>query len=78
MCVGMHVSRERRSGEGRPTPAQVQHYLKGATYPKNRQELVDQAKKNNAPSDVVSLLSRIDDRQYRSPAEVSSSLGKVE
>ena len=61
----------------RLSAADLQVYLKGMDYPAGRQEIVAQARKNNAPEDVISAIETFSDRTYRSAADVSTEFGKV-
>lgn len=53
----------------------VQKALKGASYPADRNSLIDTAKANGADAEVLRRLQELPDRQYRSPAEVSRGVG---
>ena len=55
--------------------ADLQVYLKGMDYPAGRQDLIDRARKNNAPESVIATFEGFGDRTYRSPAEVSEEFG---
>jgi len=55
--------------------ADLQVYLKGMDYPAGRQDLIDRARKNNAPESVIETFGGFGDRTYRSPAEVSEEFG---
>ncbi|MCC7556551.1 MAG: DUF2795 domain-containing protein [Methanoculleus marisnigri] len=56
--------------------ADLQVYLKGMDYPAGKQDIVAQARKNNAPEDVITAIEGFSDRTYRSAADVSSEFGK--
>jgi len=58
------------------SPAKIQQYLKGAHYPSSKQNLVELAKKNNAPDDVMSTLELMPDKEYGSPVQVMKEIGK--
>jgi hypothetical protein len=74
----MLVRGEGTTAQGFASPAKIQHCLKGAHYPSNKQDLVRIAKNNNAPSDVMSVLNLIPDKEYNSPARVMVEVGKKE
>jgi hypothetical protein len=57
--------------------AEVQKFLKGMDYPAGKQDVISQAQKNNAPSDVINVLGKINDRQFNSAADVSKAIGDV-
>ncbi len=72
------VRGEGTTAQGFASPAKIQHCLKGAHYPSNKNDLVNLAKKNNAPSDVLSILDLIAEKEYISPAHVMKEVGKKE
>jgi len=85
--VGLAAERETRTARGggeasvgRTTAvsaAEVQRYLRGMHYPAGISEVVSQAQKNSAPGDVLDILNRIRDREFRSAADLSKALGEV-
>ncbi|MBP7410771.1 MAG: DUF2795 domain-containing protein [Methanoculleus sp.] len=62
---------------GHLSAADLQVYLKGMDYPAGRQDLIDHARKNDAPEGVITTLEGFSDRTYRSAAEVGEEFGKV-
>lgn len=52
-------------------PIQVQNYLRGAQYPASREHLLECARQENAPQEVMEALESISDREYQSPADLS-------
>ena len=66
------------TAQGFASPAKIQECLKGAHYPSNKDDLVNLAKKNKAPSDVMSILVLIPEKEYISPAHVMKEVGKKE
>jgi hypothetical protein len=72
------VRGEGTTAQGFASPAKIQQCLKGAHYPSNKQSLVNLAKKNNAPNDVMSILNLIPEKEYISPAHVMKEVGKKE
>jgi hypothetical protein len=58
------------------SPIEVQKALKGADYPASRDDLIELAKDNEAPDEVVDELEEsLEDDEYDSPAEVMARLG---
>ncbi|MBN2111003.1 MAG: DUF2795 domain-containing protein [Methanosarcinaceae archaeon] len=51
--------------------AVVQQALKGIDYPKQKQEVIDYAKKHYAPQDIISELQKIPDRKYETASDLS-------
>lgn len=58
-------------------PIQLQKFLKGATYPMDRDDLVAAAKGNGADPDVLEALRAIPDREYDGPNAVSHELSEA-
>lgn len=72
------VRGEGTTAQGFASPAKIQHCLKGAHYPSNKNDLVTLAKRNNAPNEVMSILDLIPEKEYISPAHVMKEVGKKE
>ena len=56
---------------------EIQSYLGGVDYPMNRQQLIDHARNQGAPKEVIDLLSKMEDKQFHDPTDVSHSIGKL-
>jgi hypothetical protein len=72
------VRGEGTTAQGYASPAKIQHCLKGAHYPSNKDELVSLAKRNSAPNDVLKILDVIPDKEYISPADLMKAVGRKE
>jgi hypothetical protein len=57
--------------------AELQECLKGVDYPADRNELIEAAKDNEAPQNVMVFLERIPDKEYETPVDVSKELGNA-
>ncbi|MCW2944382.1 MAG: hypothetical protein JWR24_1099 [Actinoallomurus sp.] len=60
-----------------PQPIQVQKYLSGMSYPATKEELIEHAKSQNAPKEILEALEKIPDDEYDGPNKVSSAVGDV-
>jgi Protein of unknown function (DUF2795) len=61
------------------SPTDVQKALRGADYPASREDLIELARENDAPDDVIDELEEsLDDEEYDSPAQVLAVLGDEE
>jgi uncharacterized protein DUF2795 len=59
-----------------PSPAEVQKALKGADYPASRDDLIELARDNEAPDEVVDELEdNLEEEEYENPAAVMAELG---
>jgi hypothetical protein len=72
------VRGEGTTAQGFASPAKIQHSLKGAHYPSNKDDLVRLAKRNSAPNDVLKILDVIPDKEYSSPADLMKAVGRKE
>lgn len=55
----------------RANMADVEHALKGIDFPKNKNEIVEYAQKNNASNEIIDDLKEIQDRTYNNAADVA-------
>lgn len=60
------------SGE---SPANVSFHLKGMDFPAGKQELMQQAKENGAPSEVLGVIERMPDNDFQNMADVMKAYG---
>jgi hypothetical protein len=58
-------------------PIEVQKFLDGVGYPAGKRELVNEAKKQRASSEVRSTLEQLPDRRFADPTEVSEAIGTL-
>lgn len=59
-------------------PIQLQKYLKGVNYPASKKDLVANAERTGADEQMRSMLERLPDERYDSPADVSKAVGQIE
>jgi hypothetical protein len=55
----------------------VQRYLSGIDYPATKEQLVEHARKNKAPKDVLEELERVPEGEYDGPNRVSSAVAHI-
>jgi hypothetical protein len=71
------------SGEGedmsqwRAAGASVQVYLRGVSYPADKEVLLDKAAGSQAPDGVMQVLGMIGDGVYKDPEEVRKEIDRV-
>ena len=66
-----------QGGRGRSdvsSPVAVENYLKGIDFPANKKDLLNQAKSNHAPDDVMRTIQRLPDKEYGSPIDISKEM----
>jgi hypothetical protein len=76
--AGQKSSEGGRGDPEKANPAAVERHLKGITFPASKQDLIERAEMNGAPSDVMSVLNRMEKTEYHSPIDVSKEVGRVE
>ena len=57
--------------------AQLQMYLKGMDYPAGKQEIIQQARTNSAPENIMSFLNRLPDKTYNRPTDVEQEFTRI-
>jgi hypothetical protein len=55
----------------------LQHYLKGVSYPSRKDGLIQKAQENQAPRDVLDLLEHLPDWEFQSIADISKAIGEI-
>ncbi len=61
----------------RVSPISLQKHLKGTHYPASKEDLVHKARSNDAPDDVMRMISQLPQATYDSPAEVMRAFGQA-
>ncbi len=75
---GQKASEGGRGNPQKTSSAAIERYLKRMQYPASKNSLVEKAKENQAPSDVMHILNQFDDKQYHSPIEVAKEVSRIE
>lgn len=57
------------------TAAEVEESIKGIKFPAKREDLVNQAEKNESKEDVIKILKDLPDEEYKSPIDVAKAFG---
>ena len=65
------------SGPGSDSPVNVTHHLKGIDFPAEKDDLVEQAKSNGAPSDVMEAIEAMPEQTYGTMADVMKGFGQT-
>ena len=60
------------------SPAAIEKHLKGIDYPASKDDLVQHARGQDAPHEVLDVLEQMPQKQYGSPADVSKGVGAAE
>jgi hypothetical protein len=58
----------------KPTPIELQKYLSGVEYPASKSSLLETAKSNGAPEDVLGALEAAAQEEFDGPTAVSSAI----
>ena len=62
------------ANDNKTNPVELQKHLKGMNYPAGKQELVEHAKQQGAPEDVLSALEGLPEQQYEAPTDVTKAV----
>ena len=57
---------------------ELQQNLEGVDYPAEKQDLIDAAKSNSAPDNIMSFMNRLPDKTYDQSIEVEEEFSKIE
>jgi len=60
------------------SPSAIEKYLKGVDFPSNKEELIEHAKNNSAPDNVLQAISNFSDKEYVSLTDISKEIKKSE
>ena len=75
---GRKASQGGRGDPEKASPAAIERYLKGIHFPAGKDDLIQQAKGNGAPDDVLRVLNRFENKEYSGAVDVAKEVGKVE
>ncbi len=62
------------SDDSKPNPTQIQKYLGGLDYPANKEQILERAREEGAPEDIMATLEGLADREYEGPTGVIDEL----
>ncbi len=54
----------------------VERYVRGANFPANKNEIVDYARRQNAPDNVIKALDKLPDQRFNSAMDVSNRMSE--
>lgn len=63
-------------GMGGHSPSNVTHHLKGIHFPADKKALLQQARKNHAPREVMQELEAMPEQEYVSVAEIMKAFSQ--
>lgn len=64
-------------GVGGISPANLQKYLAGVSYPARKRDLMSTARRNKAPDEIMDLIERFPDEEFGGPQEVQQAYGDI-
>jgi hypothetical protein len=59
-------------------PINVSRFLKGIDFPVEKEQLVQQARQNQADREVINLIQRLEDREYDNIADVMKGFDSLQ
>lgn len=57
-------------------PIEAQKYLKGMDYPASKRDLIEHARSNEAPQEMIDDLEAHDEDRFENPGEVQKAFSK--
>ena len=54
------------------------HKVAKQNFPAGKNKLVDNARNNDAPEDVMNLINKLPSKTYNSPIDITKEIGKME
>jgi uncharacterized protein DUF2795 len=63
-------------GVGGQSPSNVQSYLSGVDYPATKDDLLQAAKSNGAPRDIIQIIQGFERDEFGGPQEVMKAYGE--
>ncbi|AFM25075.1 DUF2795 domain-containing protein [Desulfomonile tiedjei] len=66
------------ASQKKTNPIQIQKYLKGMNYPAQKKDLVQHAKGQNAPEDIMAVLKNLPDSEYKRPTDVAKGVSQIQ
>ncbi len=58
------------------SPIEVQKALKGMDYPAKKKDLIEKARENDAPEEVMQVLENLPDKKFENAVDVSKEFGE--
>jgi len=55
--------------------ADIERYLRDVNFPANKRDIVEQARRQNAPDEVVRALDKLPDQRFNSSMDVTRGMG---
>ncbi|MCL4437360.1 MAG: DUF2795 domain-containing protein [Thaumarchaeota archaeon] len=57
--------------------SELANYLRGISFPCGKKDIVDTARNNNAPDNVIDWLDRLPDIEYNNVTDVEKQFGQI-
>ncbi len=58
------------------SPIEVQKALKGMDYPAKKKDLIEKARENDAPKEVMQVLENLPEKEFENAVDVSKEFGE--
>ncbi len=56
--------------------AELEKYLKGVDFPASKDNLIEKARANGAPEEVIDMINDLSEDNFNSPIDVSKAFGE--
>ncbi len=61
----------------KPSTAKLAFYLKGISFPCDKNEIVNTAEQNGAPDDILDVLRNLPERKYNNATDVEKQFNQI-
>lgn len=65
-------------GLGGQSPANISFHLKGIDFPAHKEDLIEQAKNNDAETEVLDMIEKMPDDEFQNMADVMKAYGEAD
>jgi len=73
----MSKKSQSKKSQGGIDITEIQKYIEGVDFPVGKNELLDHARQNDAPDEILEFMKDFPSQQYGSPTDVSRAMGQM-
>ena len=66
-----------QEGHGKVSASEIQKYMSGMDFPADKSDLVEHARQQDAPQEVLDVMENLPEQEYGTVADVSKGIGQA-